>query len=90
MKKLVLYAALMMPLAACTQTQQGAAIGAGSGALIGSAVASPGNRTEGAIAGAVVGGVAGALIGRATEPNRCRYRDTYGNVYIAECPRGYY
>ena len=89
MKKLLLCAALMMPLAACSQTEQGAAIGGVSGAVIGSAVASPGNRAEGALVGGAVGAVAGALIGRANEPNRCRYRDSYGRVYIAECPRGY-
>lgn len=90
MKKLLLVAALIVPLAACTQTEQGATVGALGGAAIGSAVASSGNRAEGALVGGAVGAVAGALIGRANEPNRCRYRDSYGRVYLAECPRGYY
>lgn len=33
--------------------------------------------------------MAGALIGQANEPNRCRYRDGYGRVYVAACPRNY-
>ena len=90
MKKLLLCAALMMPLAACSQTEQGAAVGGLGGAVIGSAVASPGNRAEGALVGGAVGAVAGALIGRANEPNRCQYRDSRGRIYIAECPAGYY
>jgi hypothetical protein len=90
MKKLLLVASLMMPLVACTQTEQGATVGALGGAAIGSAVASSGNRAEGALVGGAVGAVAGALIGRANEPNRCRYRDSYGRVYVAACPRGYY
>ncbi|GAA4116350.1 glycine zipper domain-containing protein [Aminobacter aganoensis] len=90
MKKLVMCLALLVPLAACSQTEQGAAIGGLGGAAIGSAVAAPGNRAEGALVGGAVGAVAGALIGRANEPNRCRYRDRYGRTYLAECPRGYY
>jgi outer membrane lipoprotein SlyB len=90
MKKLVVLMALLLPLGACSQTEQGAAIGGLGGAAIGSAVASPGNRAEGALVGGAVGAVAGALIGRANEPNRCRYRDRYGRIYIAECPRGSY
>jgi len=89
MKKLVLLMALLLPLGACSQTEQGAAIGGLGGAAIGSAVASPGNRAEGALVGGAVGAVAGALIGQANEPNRCRYRDRYGRVYVAECPREY-
>lgn len=89
MKKLVMLMALLLPLGACSQTEQGAAIGGLGGAAIGSAVASPGNRAEGALVGGAVGAVAGALIGSANEPNRCRYRDGYGRVYIAACPRSY-
>lgn len=89
MKKILIGIALLMPLAACSQTEQGAAIGGLSGAAIGSAVAAPGNRAEGALVGGAVGAVAGALIGRANEPNRCYYRDQYGERYIARCPAGY-
>ncbi|MBT1159308.1 glycine zipper 2TM domain-containing protein [Aminobacter anthyllidis] len=90
MRKVLFSLALLVPLTACSQTEQGAVIGGVGGAAVGSAVASPGNRTEGALVGGAVGAVAGALIGRANEPNRCRYRDSYGRTYIAECPRGYY
>jgi outer membrane lipoprotein SlyB len=61
-------------LAACTPTERGTAIGAGTGAIIGAAV------------GAVAGGVAGALIGRSTERRGyCIYRDQYGRKYEARC-----
>lgn len=90
MNKMLLCLALLVPLAACTATEQGTAIGGLSGAAIGSAVAAPGNRAEGALVGGAVGAVAGALIGRANEPNQCRFRDRYGRTYIAACPRGYY
>jgi hypothetical protein len=35
MKKLLVVASLILPLAACTQTERGAAIGAASGGIIG-------------------------------------------------------
>ena len=88
MKKLILLLPFVVASAACTPTQQGAAIGGASGAAIG-ALAS-GNKVEGAIIGGAVGTVAGALIGRAAEgSNQCIYRDEYGRRYIAPCPRGY-
>jgi len=82
MKKILIVASLILPLAACTQTERGAAIGATSGAIIGGAVT---NDIEGAAVGAAVGGVAGALIGRASEPGYCIYRDRYGRRYTARC-----
>jgi len=44
---------------------------------------------RGATAAVLLALVAGALIGRANEPNQCRYRDRYGQIYLAACPRGY-
>jgi uncharacterized protein YcfJ len=82
MKKILLAAALILPLAACTQTEKGAGIGAASGAIIGGAAT---GNVRGAAVGAAVGGVAGALIGNATEPGRCIYRDGYGRRYEAAC-----
>jgi hypothetical protein len=87
MKKIMLLMALLVPLAACSQTEKGAAVGGLGGAAIGAAVAN--DPVEGAVVGGAVGAVAGALIGRANEPDRCRYRDRYGRVYIARCPLGY-
>jgi hypothetical protein len=65
-----------LSLSACqTQQQQqgtliGGALGAGGGALIGSAVS--GGSAGGAIAGAVIGGGAGALVGNhVTRPRHC-------------------
>lgn len=87
MKKLMIMLALALPLGACSQTEQGAAVGGLGGAAVGAAVA--GNPVEGAVIGGAVGAVAGALIGNATERDRCRYRDGYGRVYVNECPRDY-
>lgn len=87
MKKTMLVMALLVPLAACSQTEKGAAVGGLGGAAIGAAVAN--DPVEGAVVGGAVGAVAGALIGRASEPDRCRYRDRYGRVYVARCPQGY-
>lgn len=90
MKKLMLSMALLLPLVACSPTERGAAIGGGSGALIGAAVASPGNEAEGALVGGAVGAVAGALIGRSSERRGyCEYRDRRGRVYVDRCPDGY-
>jgi uncharacterized protein YcfJ len=82
MKRIVgLVAALVgaMSVSACQTPQQqtgtlaGGAIGAGSGALIGSAVS--GGSAGGAIAGGVIGAGTGALIGNAvtapSPPGRC-------------------
>ncbi|EKF19934.1 YMGG-like glycine zipper-containing protein [Nitratireductor pacificus] len=87
-KSILLVPALLLGIAACTPTEQGAAFGGASGAAIG-ALAS-GNKVEGAIIGGAIGTVAGALVGRASENrNRCIYRDEYGRRYEARCPRGY-
>jgi hypothetical protein len=87
MKKMMLLMALLVPLGACSRTEQGAAVGGLGGAAVGAAVA--GNPVEGAVIGGAVGAVAGALIGRASERGECRYRGRDGRPYIAHCPRGY-
>ncbi len=76
---------LLISLAACTPTEQNATLGALGGAAVGAAVSSDGDREKGALIGAGVGAVAGSLIGPATQPGRCRYRDSYGREYIADC-----
>lgn len=86
MKKIFVSIIVLLAIAGCTRTEEGAVIGAVAGGAVGAAVGD----TRGAIAGAALGGVAGALIGRASErPGHCYYRDGYGRRYIAECPRGY-
>jgi uncharacterized protein YcfJ len=70
------------PDSTAQRTVGGAAIGAGSGAVIGG-IASGG---RGAAVGAMAGGVAGALIGRASTPSNCIYRDRYGREFEARCP----
>jgi outer membrane protein OmpA-like peptidoglycan-associated protein len=62
-------AVLLLGIAGCqalNRTQTGAIIGAGSGAVIGGAIAkgAGGSTVTGAIIGAAVGGTAGAIIGR--------------------------
>lgn len=86
MTRLVLSALAAVSLlvaAGCSTTEQravgGAAVGAGTGALI---AAATGNNVAG---GALIGGAAGALIGAATTPGMCRYRDAYGRIYEARC-----
>ena len=87
MKKMVVLMALLLPLGACSQTEQGAAVGGLGGAAVGAAVA--GDPVQGAVIGGAVGAVPGALIGHASERGQCRYRDRYGRTYVARCPRGY-
>lgn len=87
MKTMLVLVALLLPLGACSQTEQGAAVGGLGGAAVGAAVA--GDPVQGAVIGGAVGAVAGALIGHANERGQCRYRDRYGRSYIARCPRGY-
>ncbi|TCT42086.1 glycine zipper 2TM domain-containing protein [Martelella mediterranea] len=72
---------------ACTPTQEGAAIGAGTGAA--GALLLGGNAGE-TLAATAVGAAAGALIGRTQEgSNKCYYRDRYGREYVDSCPSGY-
>jgi len=67
MHKVVVAVAALLALAACgndpgTRALTGGAIGAGSGAVIGSVT------PIGPIGGAVIGGVGGAVVGAATTP----------------------
>ena len=87
MKKTLLILSLLVPLAACSRTEQGAAVGCLGGAAVGAAVA--GDPVKGAVVGGAVGALAGAVIGHASEAGQCRYRDQYGRVYVARCPDGY-
>jgi hypothetical protein len=87
MKKALLILSLLVSLAACSRTEQGAAVGGLGGAAVGAAVA--GDPVQGAVVGGAVGAIAGAVIGHASEAGQCRYRDRYGRVYVAHCPEGY-
>ena len=73
MKKTLLVLSLLIPLAACSRTEQGAAVGGLGGAAVGAAVA--GDPVKGAVVGGAVGAIAGAVIGHASEAGQCRYRD---------------
>lgn len=87
MKKILALSFVVLTIAGCTQTQQGAAVGAGAGAAIG-AIAT--GRPEGALVGAAIGGVTGAVIGRVAEnSDNCYYRDRNGRRYTARCPNNY-
>ncbi|ESW66389.1 glycine zipper domain-containing protein [Mesorhizobium sp. M0761] len=87
MKKTLLILSLLIPLAACSRTEQGAAVGGLGGAAVGAAVA--GDPVKGAVVGGAVGALAGAVIGHASEAGQCRYRGRNGRVYVAQCPDGY-
>ncbi|MGL4236823.1 YtxH domain-containing protein [Tabrizicola sp.] len=76
---------LALPLMACTPQQQSTALGAVGGAAVGAAVSSDEDREKGALVGAIVGGAAGTLLGPASQSGQCRYRDQYGQEYIAPC-----
>lgn len=84
MRKMALTAGLlaMTTLGACTATEQraatGAAIGAGSGAIVGGLVT---DSREGALVGAGVGAVGGALVGANTRTRGNCYRARNGVVY---------
>ncbi len=82
MKKIILAAMLILPLAACTSTERGATIGAVSGAAIGGIATGD---VGGAVVGGALGGIAGAVIGQANEPGYCWYRDRHGRRYKARC-----
>ncbi len=77
--------AVALTLAACTPAEQSLAIGSVGGAAVGAAVSSGDDRAKGAIVGAVVGATAATLLGPAQTSGKCRYRDQYGNEYIAAC-----
>ena len=68
-KTILLVAALALGAGGCTVTEEragaGAAIGAGTGALLGALTT---NKPGGALAGAALGGATGAIIGAATTP----------------------
>ena len=87
MKRTMLVLSLLLPLVACSRTEQGAAVGGLGGAAIGAAVAN--NPVQGAVVGGAAGAIAGAVIGHASEAGQCRYRDRQGRVYVARCPQGY-
>jgi uncharacterized protein YcfJ len=74
-----------------TQTEKGALIGAGGGALIGQAI---GHDTKATLIGAALGGITGAAIGNYRDkqhPERKYYRDQNGHTYyIGSDGKAYY
>ncbi|MCS6758200.1 MAG: hypothetical protein MO852_03150 [Candidatus Devosia euplotis] len=81
-------AATCLSLAACTTTQQGAAVGAGAivGAAAGGTILST---AVGAGVGGVIGAVAGSMIGkRQGYSNQCVYERRDGSRYYDTCPKG--
>ena len=90
MHKILIVAATCLSLAACTTTQQGAAVGAGAGAIVGAATT--GNlvgTAVGAGIGGVVGAAAGNVLGRVDgSNNQCIYERPNGSRYRDTCPQG--
>lgn len=75
-----------LALAGCSATERGAAIGAGTGAVVGGLAS---GTVTGAAIGAGVGGISGALIGRvADSQTRCVYEYPNGDRFIDDCPQG--
>ena len=87
-----------LALGGCASTQQtiqdnpntaaGVGIGAVGGALIGSAVAGSGRRTEAAVIGAVVGGLAGGMIGNRMDEQERALRQQMANTNVDVERRG--
>ncbi|MGV8834270.1 MAG: glycine zipper domain-containing protein [Devosia sp.] len=90
MHKFLIIAATCLSLAACTTTQQGAAVGAGAGAIVGAATTGTVLGTAvGAGLGGVVGAAAGNLLGkRPGYANQCVYERANGSRYYDTCPKG--
>jgi hypothetical protein len=90
MHKILIIAATCLSMAACTTTQQGAAIGAVGGGVIGAAAGGSVLSTAvGAGVGAVVGAAAGDVVGRSSSGNNvCVYQRPDGSRYRDTCPRG--
>jgi len=83
---LALPLAAALGLSACVGTaEQGTAIGALTGAAVGTAVSGDGDKTQGALTGAALGAIAGTLIGQSNQPGQCVYRDAYGRQFVAAC-----
>jgi hypothetical protein len=89
MKKFLVLAVAAVALAGCNTNSQtdrtlgGAAIGAGTGALIGAATGGGGRAVA---TGALIGAGTGAVVGAATTPRRCVAYDDYGRRYRVPCP----
>lgn len=90
MHKILIIAATVLSLAACTTTEQGAVVGAGAGAIVGAATT--GNlvgTAVGAGIGGVVGAATGEVLGRTSAgSNICIYQRPNGTRYRDTCPRG--
>jgi hypothetical protein len=87
---LFLALAAAVSVSACETPQQqnalfGGALGAGTGALIGSAVS--GGSAGGALAGAAIGGGSGALLGAAATPQPTYYGGPQPGYYGGPPPR---
>jgi len=92
MKKILLVAVAALTLASCSEYSRsdralgGAAIGGGTGALIGGLAT---NSAGGAIVGGVIGAAGGAIIGAETTPRACRARYWDGSRWrhrAVQCP----
>ena len=82
--KLFLPLILIFALAGCTTTDaDNAVIGGAAGAVIGGIGT---GSLKGAAVGGAIGAGAGVLLGRVlNNPGYCRYRNSRGRIYIAQC-----
>lgn len=84
MRKIIFVLPAAALLTACETPEQRMVTGAATGAAIGAAIDDD-NRAKGAALGGAAGLAAAALIGPASNPGKCRYRDQYGQEYVADC-----
>lgn len=88
MKAIVLSLSLAaLSLSACVETTptQNTILGGVAGAAAGAAVSSKDDMGKGALIGAGLGAVAGTYLGQTNQANRCYYRNSAGQRYVAAC-----
>ena len=85
MNKFLMILPLVAGLAACETQEQNQLAGTLSGAAIGAAVSSDGDKGKGVLIGGLAGLAAGTLIGQRDTQGRCLYQRPDGTRYYASC-----
>lgn len=85
MNKFLMILPLVAGLAACETQEQNQVAGTLTGAAIGAAVSSNGDKSKGIIIGGLTGLAAGTVIGTRDTQGRCLYQRADGTRYYASC-----
>lgn len=85
MKKFLMILPLVAGLAACETQEQSQVAGTLTGAALGAAVSSDGDKSKGIIIGGLTGLAVGTLIGQRDAQGRCLYERPDGTRYYATC-----